>query len=109
MKSRQFNNVRVVVDGIKFDSKSEAERWFNLKLLEKAGEISDLKRQVRYNLTAHGQKICGIIPDFEYIENGVLVTEDFKSPASITDEFKLKAKLFKAQTGREIRISMKKR
>ncbi len=38
------------VDGIKFASKKEARRWQELMLLERAGEIEDLRRQVRFSL-----------------------------------------------------------
>ena len=41
---------KVVVDGVKFDSKREARRYRELKLLEKAGEISDLQMQVKFVL-----------------------------------------------------------
>lgn len=47
---RKYRNKKVEVDGILFDSKKEANRYMELKLLEKAGEITDLKRQVRYEL-----------------------------------------------------------
>ena len=50
LNSRKYRNKKVEVDGILFDSKKEANRYMELKLLEKAGEITDLKRQVRYEL-----------------------------------------------------------
>lgn len=37
-------------DGEEFDSKAEYHRWCELKLLERAGKISDLQRQVKYEL-----------------------------------------------------------
>ena len=46
----KYNNTRPVVDGIKFDSKREAERYKELKLLERAGKISDLILQPRFEL-----------------------------------------------------------
>lgn len=42
----KFGAIKTTVDGIKFDSLREARRWAELRLLEKAGEIRDLKRQV---------------------------------------------------------------
>lgn len=101
---RKFRNIPTEIDGLKFDSKGEARRWQELKLLERAGVISELKRQVRYDLDAHGKKICSLVADFEYIEAGQVVTEDFKSKATITPVFRLKAKLFKAKYGREVRL-----
>ena len=49
MRSK-YNNRKVKRDGMVFDSKHEADRWNELKLLEKAGEISNLRRQVKYVL-----------------------------------------------------------
>ena len=43
---RKYRNKKVEIDGIKFDSQKEAKRYRELKLLERAGEISDLKLQV---------------------------------------------------------------
>ena len=46
----KYKNRKKLVDGIEFDSAKEARRWSELKLLEKAGEISDLRRQVKFVL-----------------------------------------------------------
>lgn len=46
----KYHNEKTEVDGIVFDSKKEANRYRVLKLLEKAGEITDLRRQVKYEL-----------------------------------------------------------
>lgn len=43
----KYHNTKVIIDGIKFDSKVEASRWSELVMLTKAGKIRDLKRQVR--------------------------------------------------------------
>jgi hypothetical protein len=102
---KKYRNIKTTIDGIIFDSKREAARYFQLKLLERAGELKELKRQVTYRLEVNGQLICKYIADFEYISinTGELVTEDLKG--FITPEFKLKAKLFKAIFGREIYIT----
>lgn len=42
----KFGAISTVVDGIRFDSLREARRWSELRLLEKAGEIRNLRRQV---------------------------------------------------------------
>ena len=49
-KSNKYGNAKVTVEGITFDSKREARRYLDLLLLEKAGDISDLQRQVKYVL-----------------------------------------------------------
>jgi len=48
MSRSKYRNRKTVVDGITFDSKREAARWQELKLLERAGEITELERQVEY-------------------------------------------------------------
>lgn len=47
---RKYGNRKVVIDGIKFDSKKEARRFQELRFLEQAGEIYDLQRQVKFVL-----------------------------------------------------------
>lgn len=47
---RKYGNRKVVVEGIQFDSKKEARRYQELRLLERAGEIHDLQRQVKFVL-----------------------------------------------------------
>ena len=46
----KFGAIKTTVDGIKFDSLREARRWGELRLLEKGGEIRNLRRQVRIDL-----------------------------------------------------------
>ena len=46
----KYHSKKVTVDGITFDSRKEANRYKELSLLEKAGTISNLRRQVRYQL-----------------------------------------------------------
>lgn len=108
-KPSKYKNRITYVDGKRFQSKREADHYLELKLLEELGKISDLKCQVRYELRAaplhpgdKPVKIFTYIADFDYIEKGQLVTEDVKG--CITTDFKLKAKIFAANYGREIRI-----
>ena len=67
-------------DGQKFDSVKEYHRWGVLRLLERAGKISDLKRQVSFELIPkqEGERALTYIADFTYQENGELVVEDVK-------------------------------
>ena len=103
-RPRKYGNRPTVVDGIRFDSAREAARWGELELHQRAGLISDLERQVKYTLTAHGQKIGSIVPDFRYREGDQVVVEDVKSKASITRLFLWKAKHFEAEHGIKIRV-----
>ena len=77
----KYGNKRVVVDGRLFDSKAEAARWQELCLLERAGEITELERQVEYELIPKqkGERAVKYIADFRYIDHdGKTVVEDTK-------------------------------
>lgn len=92
----KYRSKKTVVNGIVFDSKKEASRYNVLKMLERAGDIIDLRRQVEFVLIpAHFEpdtigprggvkkgkvieKKCSYIADFTYIKNGELVVEDTK-------------------------------
>lgn len=109
----KYGNRKTEVDGIIFDSKHEAERYAELKLLEKAGEIRDLKLQEKFCLVptieGEGRKIAQravyYLADFTYWErNGKYwkrVVEDAKGVR--TDVYKLKKKLMRWRHGIEIR------
>ena len=46
----KYRNKKIQVNGETFDSMKELRRWRDLKLLEKAGEIAELRRQVPFEL-----------------------------------------------------------
>ena len=97
MYYNKYSNIKTVTaDGIKHDSRKEARRWVELTLLQRAGEISDLKRQVKYELIPkqEGERAVNYIADFVYIDNktGNTVIEDCKGFK--TDVYRLKKKLF---------------
>lgn len=106
MAYRKYRNTKVTVDGIKYDSILESKRGAELILQEKAGLISNLRRQVRYDLCVNGHKICTYRSDFDYIREGKPVTEDAKSVfVEKRDKvFSLKRKLFASLMGREIEL-----
>ena len=76
----KYGAKKVVIDGEVFDSRKEYYRWCDLRLLERAGKISDLKRQVKYELIPKqdGERSCTYIADFQYCQDGKLVVEDCK-------------------------------
>lgn len=80
-------------DGEVFDSVKEYHRWGCLKLIERAGKIKDLKRQVSFELIPkqNGERACNYIADFTYYEDGKLVVEDCKGYK--TDVYRIKKKL----------------
>ncbi len=107
-KGQKYRNQKTTVDGIKFDSKKEAERWPMLKMLQDAKQISRLERQRKFKITVNGVKICAYIADFVYREHEIceykkwhLVIEDCKGFR--TPVYKLKKRLMKAVHGIEIR------
>lgn len=100
---RKYHNTKTVADGIKFDSKLEAERYAQLKILERAGVIRALELQPSFELLPSFRKNgktwrkTVYKADFRYIlaDGDRIIIEDVKgSTAVITDVFRLKQKLF---------------
>ena len=103
--SNKYGARKTVVDGIVFDSKAEANRWCELRVLERCGVISGLERQRKYPLirkSRYGGEIC-YVADFVYRENGETVVEDVKSKATATPLYRLKKRLMAEIHGIEIR------
>ena len=75
------------VDGIVFDSKKEARRYGELKLLERAGHIEKLLPQVTLPVEIQGQHFCNYTCDFMYFDivRNQLVIEDVKSTGTAMD------------------------
>ena len=80
-------------DGKVFDSQKEYNRWCELCLLVRAGRISELRRQVIFDLIPkqEGERACKYVADFVYYEDGKLVVEDAKGHK--TEAYKIKKKL----------------
>lgn len=91
-------------DGV-FDSQKEYRRWRELKLCEIAGKITNLERQVAFELIPKqdGERAVYYIADFVYYEKGEKVVEDVKG--YVTEVFKLKKKLMKWRHGINIKIT----
>lgn len=94
-KKNKYHAKKTEVAGMVFDSKKEANRFMELQLLEKAGLISDLKRQVKFELIPKTatERPCNYYADFVYTENCKLVAEDCKGYR--TKEYLIKRKLMK--------------
>ena len=100
----KFGNHPTEADGYRFDSKKEERRYQELKLLEKAGVITNLvadKKKLRWKLEVNGVKICEYEADFSYFEDGKPVIEDAKGFR--TPEYKIKKRLMLACWSTEIR------
>lgn len=92
----KYGNRKITRDGMTFDSIKEYRRWCELSLLERAGEITGLERQVKYviipaqyapdTVTARGkikrgkllERECAYVADFRYQMDGETVVEDVK-------------------------------
>jgi hypothetical protein len=122
-KNNKYSNQKVTIDGETFDSKREAKRYCELKLLLKAKEIRDLKMQVKYLLIPaqyetyerygkkgqrlkDGQRLlekeCAYIADFVYHDahTGELIVEDTKGMK--TKDYIIKRKLMLKEYGIKI-------
>ena len=108
----KYGNKKVTLDGITFDSKREASRYAELKLLERAGQISGLELQKTFTLipaqyeVINGKKKCveravTYKADFYYWENGKEIVEDTKGFK--TKEYIIKRKLMLNNYGIKIK------
>ena len=104
-KKSKYHNEKVQYDGRTFDSKWEKERYCQLKLLQRAGQITDLKCQVRFVLIdkSKGHRETAYVADFTYYENGKLIVEDCKSKPTKTATYKIKKKLMYERYGIKIK------
>lgn len=100
-KANKYKNKPVVIDGIRFDSQKEGIRYKELKLLERAGLIKDIKLQTTFELQPsfdkNGNKFRAITyrADFDYItKDGKHIIEDVKSHITKTEVYKIKKKMF---------------
>ena len=122
---KYHNKKTITADGVAFDSRKEAKRYYELLMLQSAGVISDLSRQVEYELIPNQYKIVerwssktgkklvdkkellerkvSYIADFVYKEGENLVVEDTKSPATRTKDYIIKRKLMLHIYGIKIR------
>lgn len=123
----KYHNQKVSLDGYKFDSEKEAARYCQLKLLLRAGKISNLQLQKEYELipaqyvkvptnefytrgerkgerktkSVCVEKAVKYFADFVYTENGKTVVEDTKGVR--TDTYKIKRKLMLYRYGIKIK------
>lgn len=114
MKKSKYGSRKIVRNGVKYDSLKEYRRYCELSLLAKARAITDLKRQVPFELIPaqyeyferygkKGQRLKDgkrcieksvvYIADFVYYENGKKVVEDTKSEVTKTKDYIIKRKL----------------
>lgn len=115
----KYHNRKITRDGVTFDSRKEFRRYEELQLLQQAGEIANLRRQVKFVLiptqrepsqigTRGGvkkgkllERECAYIADFVYTENGKIVVEDAKGLR--TKDYIIKRKLMLRVYGIRVR------
>ena len=109
-KPSKYRSEKTEVDGVKFDSRAEASRWQQLELMEKAGVISSLQRQVPFELApavmldGRTKPPIRYFADATYMENGALIVEDTKSAITRKKpEYRIKKHLMRHIHGIEIR------
>ena len=95
----KYRAKKTTVDGITFDSKREAIRYKELKLLERAGYIQDLQLQVPYVLIDKSKYGMAVkyYADFVYTENNQTIVEDSKGMK--TPIYKLKKRMMAERYG----------
>lgn len=95
-RTSKYNTIKTEVDGIIFASRLEARRYTELKLLERAGEITKLELQPKFLLEVNDILICTYIADFMYVEAAIqkIIVEDSKGMK--TPVYQIKKKLMKA-------------
>ena len=97
----KYRNTKIIIDGIEFDSKKEGYRYKELKLLERAGLIRDLKLQTKFELQPsfkrNNKTIRAITykADFDYLtKDNRHIIEDVKSKATEKDKvYRIKRKM----------------
>lgn len=96
---------RRTMDGILFDSMKEMKRYAELKLLLRAGEISDLAIQPRFEVEANGELFCTYTADFSYKEkDGTEIVEEVKSTGTAKDAaYRLRRKAAEIACGITVR------
>lgn len=97
----KYRNRKTETEHGKFDSAKEATRYAELVLLERAGAIAGLRRQVPFALVVNGIHVCDYICDYTYLEGARVVCEDAKGMR--TPVFILKKKLMLACHGLEVK------
>ncbi len=110
-KASKYRNKKTLIDDIAFDSKKEAMRYCELKLLVKSGDVTDLELQKTYELipkqklsSGKAERACKYVADFCFIMDGKVVVEDVKGMkrGQAYDLFTIKRKLMKFIHGIEV-------
>jgi len=103
----KYSAKKTVLDGIEFDSRKEANRYAELKVMERAGVIRNLKLQEEFELIPRcgKERPAKYHADFSYTiaATGERVVEDVKSRATKTKDYILRRKLMNWRHGIQIK------
>ena len=103
----KYHNKKITTPDGTFDSEREYARWIDLLWMQRAGQISNLARQQKFELIPKqeykGEKIraCSYVADFVYTRNGETIVEDVKGVK--TKEYLIKKKLMLWRYGIQIK------
>ena len=100
-RKSKYGNIKTRVDGILFDSKKEARRYCELKILEASGKIRGLTLQYPVSVTVNDKVLFKWVADFVYWEGRDRIFEDVKGVK--TQVYRLKAKIIKIVLGIVVR------
>lgn len=96
----KYRNVKTERAGVVYDSRKESEILAELEMLERAGHISKLRRQVRFAIVVNNVHVCDYVADAVYQEGARQVVLDVKSEATRKlPVYRLKRKLMAAALG----------
>ena len=108
VRYNKYGAKKVTIDGIRFDSKMEAKRYGELRLMAVAGKIAMLKVHPVFFITVENISVCKVILDFQYYAPTTLrnygnpVYEDVKGKDNALS--RLKRKLVEAQYGIKVSV-----
>lgn len=101
-KTNKYNARKAEADGYIFDSTDERDRYYQLKILEQAGEIHDLELQPEYKCIVNGVLVTTYHADFRYVDcDGKTVVEDVKGVR--TEAFVVRKNLTMALFGIDVK------
>jgi hypothetical protein len=97
----KYHSIKTAIGGRVFDSKAEANRFAELRLLMRAGEVKNIECQPKFLLQDSFKKNGKTYRKIEYIADfkityadGRIEIEDVKSKGTKTEAYKIKKKLF---------------
>ena len=107
MKKNKYNAKKVKYNGIKFDSAFELDCWQYLEQLAKEDKISNLQRQIKFELLPANSlyRALNYVADFTFYVGDKYIVADAKG--LVLPEFKIKQKIFFDKYGNQIYIFKK--